>query len=143
MMRDLTNSILNEKDAVKNPVYITRERTFILCLFVYFDGDLTKALDFPFLQEIGFLENPLPDNLAYSSVILRMFVRIVQLFYRYASFLSNRETVERFYTFYAFSFQKNFNLLSIDFVLMKFCLMVLKKLNVRADFFSNLFTRPF
>ena len=140
MMRDLVLEIKNFNITTQT-VYNTKERTFAICLFQYCQGDLQQALSIDFLQDIGLLSNPLPDSIPNDSPLLKMFKSTMFLFSTYGKFLSNRESVDRFYTFYSFSFNKNFRLLSMDYFLAKFCILVLKKLNAHSSYFTKIFKK--
>ncbi len=63
---------------------------------MYFDGDIGKAVDKTFLDDLGF---------SYE-LIFRILQASLNLIRFYAVLLSNRQTVERYYTFYAFSLLK-------------------------------------
>ena len=60
MMKDLITLLKSDSPLQKKTPYLTKERTFAICLFMYCNGDLTEALELSLLQEIGVLEDPVP-----------------------------------------------------------------------------------
>lgn len=77
-----------------------------MLLFMYFDGDIGKAVEKSFLDELGF---------SYE-LIFRILQATLNLIRFYAVNLANRQTVDRYYTFYAFSLlKKPRTIVSLDF----------------------------
>lgn len=105
-IKDVVDYLKALSEHEKLSYYISKERTICLLLFMYFDGDIGRAADKAFLDDLGF---------SYE-LIFRILQAALNLIRFYAINLANRQTVERYYTFYAFSMlKKPRTIVSLDF----------------------------
>lgn len=87
-------------------LYISKERTLFILMYLYHDGNLEKALAKEFLKEI---------KLDYR-LLFKIFQAVLYVIRFYAIISSNRQTSDRYYTFFAlFANEKPRIISSIDF----------------------------
>lgn len=117
-IKDVVTYLSKQKNNATINYFIPKERTFIVLAMIYFDGNIEDAASSDFLTKINMSQQ----------CIFRMLQAVLYVIRFYAINIANRQTAERYYTFYSFSVGKKPKiLLSLDFLLVKFCFLALEK----------------